>query len=109
MRLSDYTPFFVPEFGWVVIVLTLAALISEFNGSAERYMRKNFLPSAPFRLLRVVAIGAFLCGFPMGIGILLQFEGMAKVGLWTSVALVTAFWLIGQKYRSGKRESGRRP
>jgi hypothetical protein len=109
MRSSEYTPFFVPEFGWVFIALMLAALLSEINGSAERHTRKNLRPDAPFLLLRMIAITFIAAGVAIGVGLLIQSEGVAKAGLWTAVPLMAAFWLIAQRYKTEKRGSGPSP
>ena len=109
MKPAEYTPFFVPEVGWVFLALTLAALVSEINGSAERHMRKNHRSDAPFLLLRIIVLAVLPCGVAIGVGLLIQSEGLAKAGLWTAVPLMAAFWAISQRYRTEKRDSGSRP
>jgi hypothetical protein len=95
----EYTPFFVPEFGWVFLILSAVALTSVISGSTERHMKRNLAQHAPFRLLKGILVGAFLCGVAIGVGLLVQSEVVAKSGLWTAVALLAAFWFVGQRYR----------
>ncbi len=105
MNLAAHGPLFTPTFGWIVLGLTAVALFPEMNGSAKRKLRESLGPRAPLSLLTAISVAAFLCGVPIGLGLILEADRLAMGGLLVAVALMAAFWLIARRYPSDGSDS----
>lgn len=104
MNSDRFTPFFVPEFGWLFLILATGMAVAEMRGDGERSTRNYARENAPFGLLRFLRIGFAASLVVMGIGLLIRSEMVSDVGLALGALTLIPAGLIARRFKSDRTE-----
>jgi hypothetical protein len=94
---AGFTPFFFPEFGWLVIVVALAAILAEIGGAPERSIRRHLKAHAPFRVLQGLRVGFGISVAGMGWGLLHESRVITDVALIAAAVFLTPMVIIQRR------------
>ena len=107
MNDAKFTPFFVPEFGWIFLVLAAGMFMWEVGGRADRWTRAYVRDEAPLGLLRMLRVGFMASLAVIGIGLLLQSTLITDLGLGLGALTLISAGSIARRFR--REENGSRP
>ena len=93
-----FTPFFFPEFGWVLIVVALAAVLAEIGGSPERSVRRHLNAQAPFRVHLCLRLGFDISVVGMGWGLLTMSRLITYTALIVAAMSLIPMVIIQKRY-----------